>query len=138
MRCIISEYKVINVDFKDQQTLVESLVEMGYKPKIHKNAQPLYGYQGDEREQKAHIILPRSQVGGSSNDVGFERTKTGFQLHASQYDSPWRTGQKIQQLRQTYSEKRVMKTITRGSKYRLKDRKVHKDGKIKLRISTVR
>ncbi|MCD6435227.1 MAG: DUF1257 domain-containing protein, partial [Clostridiales bacterium] len=95
---------------------------------------PLEGYRGDKREQKAHIIIPRKQVGGASNDVGFEKTECGFKLHASAFDKAWRTGNKIDQLRLNYSEKRIMKTIRKKTKFTVKSREVDKSGKIKIRI----
>lgn len=106
---------------------------MGYNPQVFKEAQQLEGYQGDKRENKAHIIIPRRQVGVSSNDVGFERSKNGFKLHASEYDAAWRTGFKIKKLKQTYAEKQIIKTIKSKSKYSIKNR-IEVDGKIKMTI----
>ncbi len=132
----MSEYKVVEVDFKDEQVLLDSLKQMGYEPRICKEGTNLEGYQGDKREQKAHIILPRKQVGGASNDVGFERTKDGFKLHASQFDRAWRTGHKITKLRQTYAEKKITKTVSKKSKYTIKSR-TEQEGKIKLKIKVL-
>ena len=107
---------------------------MGYVPNVYDMPVPLEGYRGDKREQKAHIIIPRKQVGMSSNDVGFEQTENGWKLHASEFDRPWRTGDKIDKLRTTYSEKRIMKTIRKKTKFSVKSREVDKTGKIKIRI----
>jgi len=38
---------------------------------VHVDAQALEGYEGRKRPEKAHIILPRRQVGSGSNDLGF-------------------------------------------------------------------
>ena len=123
--------------FKDEDILLQTLKEMGYQPVVHKEATNLYGYQGDKREQKAHIILPRKQVGSSSNDVGFERTGKGYKLHASEFDRAWRTGKKIKQLNMSYSENKLKKEVNRTSRCNITSRKVRNDGKIeiKLRIS---
>ena len=113
---------------------MQTLKEMGYVPEVHKEAVGLYGYQGDVRKQKAHIILPRKQVGSASNDVGFERTSKGFTLHASAYDSAWRTGAKIKTLNKTYSENKIKKVVNRSTNYNIMNRKVRKDGKIEIQI----
>ena len=120
--------------FKDEDVLVNSLKEMGYQPTVHKEAKNLYGYQGDMRDQKAHIILPRKQVGGASNDVGFERTNKGFVMHASAYDRSWRTGERIKTLNKTYTESKLKKVVSMNSRYNLGSRKVRKDGKIEIKV----
>lgn len=56
-----------------------------------KNPQHLYGYHGDMREETAHVVIPREVVnqymsGGASNDVGFTKTKDGFDAIVSEYD----------------------------------------------------
>ena len=132
----MSEFQIIDVGFKDEQVLLDSLREMGYNPAIHKNAQQLEGYQGDKREQKAHIIIPRRQVGRASNDVGFEKNKDGFKLHASQYDRAWRTGEKLSKLKQLYSEKKITKTVKKMSKYSIQSRVVE-ENKVKIRLRRV-
>lgn len=132
---IISEFHVIEVLFKDEGILVQSLKEMGYKPDIYEKAINLRGYQGDKREQKAHIVVSRKQVGRASNDIGFERKKTGgFVLHASAYDLAWRTGKKIKQLNRTYTENKLKKTINSISNYNIISRKERKDGKIEIHL----
>jgi hypothetical protein len=133
-RCIISEYHEVEIKFKDENILLESLKEMGYNPKVHNEATSLYGYQGDKREQKAHIVIPRKQVGGASNDVGFERTKKGFTLHASEYDKQWRSGNKIKTLNKTYTEKKLKKVVDGSIKYNISNRAVRKDGRIEIHL----
>lgn len=108
---------------------------MGYKPEIHNKSVPLHGYRGDKREQKAHIVIPRVQVGSSSNDIGFERTKEGFILHASAYDHAWReSGNKIKQLNLTYIENKIRKTVSGNSAYHITKREQREDGKIEIRL----
>lgn len=107
---------------------------MGYKPVVHKEAQKLEGYQGDKRKQKAHIIIPRKQVGGSSNDVGFEKTKKGYTLHASEYDRAWRTGDKIKALNLTYGENKIKKYVKGSSRCSILSRKKNKNGQIEIQL----
>ena len=111
---------------------------MGYNPQVHKKAINLHGYQGDKRTQKAHIIIPRKQVGSASNDVGFERVKKGFVLHASAYDNAWRTGAKIKKLNMTYSENKLKKVVNSCVHYNMNSRKVRDDGNIEIHIRVTR
>jgi hypothetical protein len=114
--------------------LVQSLKEMGYQPEISEKAKNLYGYQADKRSQKAHIIIPRKQVGGLSNDVGFERVKKGFVVHASAYDSKWRNGERIKTLNKKYAENKLRKEVGMTSKFNILSRKDREDGKIEIQL----
>jgi hypothetical protein len=54
---------------------------------VHNEAQNLYGYQGDKREQTAEIIIRRKYVGGAANDIGFKLQSDGtYQAIISDYD----------------------------------------------------
>ena len=125
---------IVDDSYKDEPVLVQTLKEMGYEPEIHKEAKSLFGYQGKKREQKANIIIPRKQVGGASNDVGFERVKKGFVLHASAYDSAWRTGNKIKTLNKKYAENKLIKEVNRTSNFNILSRKERNDGKIEIQL----
>jgi hypothetical protein len=114
--------------------LISSLKEMGYEPQVHKKPVSLHGYRGDKRSQKAHIIIPRNQVGSASNDVGFENKKGTYTLHASEFDKAWRTGAKIKTLNKTYSENRIKQVVNKNSNYRITNRQLNKDGKIEIQI----
>ena len=107
---------------------------MGYKPEIHKEAKNLFGYQGKKRDQKAHIVIPRSQVGIASNDIGFERVEKGFVLHASQFDHKWRDGERIKTLNKKYSENKLRKEVSMTSQFNILSRKDRDDGKIEIHI----
>jgi hypothetical protein len=66
------------------------LVQDGFKPVMAEDqiaGDQLEGYQGDKRKERAHIILPRKQVGGAANDIGFVRGADGkFSATISAYD----------------------------------------------------
>ena len=130
----MSEFHLIDVVFNDEDVLVQSLKEMGYTPITSVHAKPLHGYQGDKREQKAHIIIPRSQVGSASNDVGFERVGNGFKLHASEFDHQWRSGQKLKTLNKKYAEHKIGKEILKSGKYRITSRKENKNGQVEINL----
>ena len=108
---------------------------MGLTPEVHEESKNLHGYQGDTRSQKAHIIVPRVQVGNASNDVGFERIDGGFILHASAYDMAWREGgSKLKQVNQGYAERKLKKTISVMSNCNIFSRKENEQGKIEIQL----
>jgi hypothetical protein len=67
----MSEYVKGTCAVKDPESLVLALEEFGYTPEVHREPQVLYGYHGDARPEKAHVIVRRQQLGSASNDVGF-------------------------------------------------------------------
>jgi hypothetical protein len=59
----MSHYVECTPGFKDRQALIEALVAVGFdrsQIEVHEEVVPLYGYQGDERPQRAHIVIRRS------------------------------------------------------------------------------
>lgn len=87
----MSHFSKISIKFKDQSCLVEALQRFGFYPIIHDKPVNLYGWLGDKREQTAHIVVPRNQIGGSSNDLGFFWDGTEYHCLISEYDQ--QTGQ---------------------------------------------
>ena len=85
----MSHYVDVTLEIKDEKALVLALERLGFKGhvEIYKEAQNLYGYKGDMRPQKAHVILRQQYVGRLSNDIGFERQADGrYHAHISEYD----------------------------------------------------
>lgn len=133
----MSEYNVVDIGLEDQYCIVKALEELGYKPQIHEKPKNLHGYQGDSRNQKAHIIIPRSQVGSASNDVGFEKKDGKFIAHISEYDKNANTF-KMDKLKQLYAKHKVQKFVkANAGKYSLKNTRVEKDGTIKIRLGKI-
>lgn len=88
----MSEYVKHNCKaLRNQEILLAALSELGWggKVEIHKDAQPLYGYHGDQRKERANLIIRRNNTGiSSSNDIGFALQADGtYQPIVSQYDS---------------------------------------------------
>lgn len=87
----MSHYTEQVMEISDRNALMAALADMGFtKDMVKTYAEPhaLEGYEGDARKQRAHIILPRKYVGGSSNDIGFERMPDGrYRAHISEYDT---------------------------------------------------
>lgn len=67
--------------------LAEALEELGYKPEVHPDGAALFGYLGDERPERAHVIIRRDQLDSASNDIGFRRDASGvYRAIVSEYD----------------------------------------------------
>ena len=79
----MSHFVECQTEFRDPQALAAALVECGFAAdqiEVHTEAVPLYGYQGDVRPQKAHLVVRRHHVGSGANDVGWERQPDGAYL----------------------------------------------------------
>lgn len=76
---------------RNLEVLLATLAELGWdkgKVEVHETPQALYGYHGDQRAEKAHVVIRRSNTGvGSSNDIGFVREADGtYRPIISEYD----------------------------------------------------
>lgn len=133
----MSEYHQVAVEFHDEESLLQSLKEINnnYNPEVHKEAVNLYGYQGDRRSEKAHIVIPRNQVGVASNDVGFFKNKDGsYKMIVSEYDQrTYWTESFVNKLKQTYAKNVILKN-SKKMKHKLKSQQVQADGSIKIKV----
>jgi len=133
----MSEYHQVVVEFHDEESLLQSLKEINsnYNPSVHKEAVNLYGYQGDKRVEKAHIVIPRNQVGVASNDVGFLKNKDGsYKMIVSEYDQrTYWTESFVNKLKQTYAKNVILKN-SKKMKHKLKSQQVQADGSIKIKV----
>jgi len=86
--CSMSAYMTCQTEFRDVTSLVAALKDLGYQPEVHAEPAALYGYEGDMRPERAHVIVRRGQVGLAANDLGFVRQADGsYGMLRSQYDS---------------------------------------------------
>lgn len=88
----MSRYVTVRTEFRDGAALVDALMETGNwtveQIEVHHEPQNLFGYRGDERAEKAHIIIRRKYVGSASNDLGFIKKEDGtYEVVISEYDS---------------------------------------------------
>jgi hypothetical protein len=131
----MSHYSEVQIELADEGCLVAALTRLGFEGKVevHKEAQALYGYQGDVRAQKAHLIIRRQHVGPAANDLGFERQADGkFRVWVSEFDQrkngyndAW-----LGKLKQAYGvEKARVEAKKRG--YRVSEQKMD-DGRVRL------
>ena len=84
----MSKYLIYEeIVFKDRRLLLAALADLGYSEVEQGEALPLYGYQGDERPERAEVVIRRQFVGEASNDIGFARQPDGTSLAIiSEYD----------------------------------------------------
>jgi hypothetical protein len=142
----MSHYTRCKTKLSDHESLIKALHDMGFKNlQFTEEPRHLEGYQGDRREQTAEIVLPRAQVGGASNDLGFKRQEDGtFEAIISDYDRGNGASQKneltkgirgygaswLKKLNQRYSYHKVSKELTEMG-YEVGE-VVNEGGKIKL------
>jgi hypothetical protein len=131
----MSHYSQVQIEFRDELALIAALERMGFKGKVevHQTPQPLFGYQGDVRPQKAHIIIRREHVGQAANDLGFERQPDGrYRAWVSDYDQTYNSYNAVWlgRLKQAYGvEKARAEAKKKG--YRVSEQKLQ-DGRIRL------
>lgn len=83
----MSAYAEYETTVCEEKFLVEGLTAMGYRVEVHAEGTHLIGYHGDERPQRAHVIIRRAQLDSASNDIGFVRGRDGrFRAILSEYD----------------------------------------------------
>lgn len=106
----MSHFTQIKTEIKHIDALVTALTEIGFKEiEVHETAQPLYGYQGDPRSDRAEVLIRRQYIGGMSNDIGFKRQENGnFTAIISEYDRHKYSQQWLNQLTQRYAYHAIM------------------------------
>jgi len=131
----MSHYSEVGIEMTDTGCLVAALGRLGFRDKVevYAEAQPLYGYQGDIRPQKAHVIIRRRHVGNAANDLGFERQADGkyrayisdFDQSDNGYNSAW-----LGRLKQVYGVEKT-KVEARKKGYLVTEKKLD-DNRIRL------
>ncbi len=104
----MSHFIECRTEFRDPDALIAALVESGFTPEqieIHAEAVPLFGYRGDQRAQRAHLVIRRQHVGPAANDVGWERQADGtYRAWVSEYDGRHRFDAAMQnRIKQEYA-----------------------------------
>lgn len=127
--------------FTDRAALVDALVAVGFERdqiEVHKQAVPLFGYQGDQRPQRAHVVIRRQHVGKAANDVGWEQCSDGtIRSWISEFDTRHRFDEAMQRrIRQEYA----CAAVTRQQRAlgRQVERRMLPDGEIELQVSGYR
>ena len=121
----MSAYGEFETIMCDEKHLVDGLAEMGYRPEVHPEGSRLVGYHGDERPERAHVIIRRAQLDSASNDIGFVRGTDGrFRAILSEYDrSIGFNDQWLGKVHQHYKEKQTL-AAARAKGYIFRGREV--------------
>jgi hypothetical protein len=122
---LMSKYEELRTVLSDERYLLEALNDFGYCAEISPDGLSLYGYLGDERPEKANIVIRRQQLNSASNDIGFARDANGvYRALISEYDrgigfdDAW-----LGRVAQTYKERQTM-AIAKAKGYRFLGRQV--------------
>lgn len=131
----MSEYNVVESDYKDSDCIVNSLKEIGYECEVHEIPKNLYGYAGDKREEVANIIVRRKNICNSANDIGFLKQSNGtYKMIISEYDLSARHSVDFKEkLKQYYSKNVVLKQVKRMG-YSVASQTVDEKGKVRIRV----
>ncbi len=137
----MSMYCTVLTQFKSPSALVAALAEAGGwttdQIEIHETPQNLFGYKGDIRTQKAHVIVRRQHVGSASNDIGFELDASGqYVSHVSRFDSKKYGEDWMKRLRQAYAFHAIR--IQQENKGRHVTRKRLENGKTLVEVTGYR
>ena len=84
----MSQYLSMQTQIVSGKHLVFALNDLGFHDvEVYETAQPLKGWLGDARGNRAEIIIRKKYVGAASNDIGFNRGADGrFTALISDYD----------------------------------------------------
>lgn len=121
----MSKYEELRTVLSDERFLLEALRDLGFSPDASAEGLSLYGYLGDERSEKANIVIRRRQLNSASNDIGFARDANGvYRALISEYDrgigfdDAW-----LGRIAQTYKERQTM-AVAKAKGYRFLGRQV--------------
>jgi hypothetical protein len=78
----------MDTQLSSAEHLVKALEDLGFNNvEVHAEPKPLIGWLGDTRENRAHIIVRKRDIGFVSNDIGFLQTTSGyFKAQISDFD----------------------------------------------------
>jgi hypothetical protein len=117
----MSAYKTIECDIVNKEILLSALSLLNFSPNIHEEPQHLYGFKGDQRKEKAEIIIPREQINfftGASNDIGFvwNEKSEKYEMIVSDYDKARKMHDRIIQ---AYVKEAIEKALEKNG-YKIK------------------
>ena len=110
----MSHFTTLTTQLTDTGALRAALADAGYRDiEVHDQPQPLYGYAGDRRADRAHVIIRRRHVGRLSNDIGFRHQDDGkFLAVISEYDRAKHDERWLGQLTARHTYHLTTKTLT--------------------------
>ena len=131
----MSHYTVLQTRLHDTRLLLESLADLGFiDVELHETPQPLVGWRGDFRQQRAEVIIRRRHVGQASNDIGFARRPDGsFEAIISDYDRERYDEAWLGQLNQRYAYRLTRETLA-GQDFDLVQEEIDEQGTIRCTV----
>ena len=130
----MSLYREHKTALRDAVSLVEALRQTGFKPIVSETPRPLEGFLGDKRKTCAEIIIPRKQVGWSSNDIGFKKEPDGsFAAVISEFDQHKYNDAWLTEIKGLATEIRATR-IAKNLKLKPAGRKVLPNGQVRLQF----
>lgn len=131
----MSHFTTIATQIVSAKHLVQALNDLGFaEVEVHAQPQPLVGYQGDARVNKAHVIIRKKHIGLLSNDIGFAQNAKGTfdalisDFDRNDYDHKW-----LQKLTQRYAY-HASRDLLSQQNFSLVEEKQEKDGTIRLTV----
>jgi len=123
----MSAYHQYETQFEDSKCLVEALHDVsGYNAAVYDKAIKLHDYHGGLRADTAEIVVPRAQIPGPANDVGFKMYGSAYKAIISEYDRCRHNDEWMNKVKQAYSEHKSI-TVAEKQGYSLASREVTKD-----------
>lgn len=134
----MSHYTVLQTKIQDTRLLVQALEDLGFaEVEVHTAAQPLVGWLGDSREQRAEVIVRREHVGPGSNDIGFARRADGsFEALISEFDRDTYDHLWLGRLTQRYAYRKARETLA-AQDFDLVEEEIDQDGRIRCTVRRV-
>lgn len=131
----MSEYTVVELEFKDEGALKQVIKTLGYEFETHDEAQTLFDYRGKARPEKANIIIRRKHVSSAANDIGFLKKNGKYEMIISEYDrSHAKTKENfMHRLKQEYSRAVTNKQIQNMGMI-IQSQSVDDKGRIKIKV----
>lgn len=127
----MSHFTTIKTKITDAIALKKALADLGYPVVEEGYNLPLYGYQGDRRSQTADIVVRRKYISDLSNDLGFKKKGSTYEMIISEYDIDLLGKEFIGRIMQRYAYHKVLSEAKRHNWAKVKEEKML-DGTIKL------
>jgi len=131
----MSHFTQVRTRITSLEALLNALSDLGFderKVEVHEAPVHLQGYRGDERRQKAHVVISKQHVGTASNDIGFEKQPDGtYRVWISEFDrtrygNPW-----MNRLTQRYAYHATKRTMSQQG-FEIAEEKAERTGEIRL------
>ena len=91
----MSAYTTLETQLMSAHHIVAALDDLGFRAELHQSPQPLVGFEGQLRAQRAEVIVRRESIGSLSNDLGFARNPDGTytaiisDFDRARFDAAW-------------------------------------------------